>query len=401
MKNNNRAGWLIAAASVLAVGLILGGCGKQKTGGPPPMPEVSVVTIQSKQVVITTELAGRTSANLVAEVRPQVSGIIQERLFTEGADVKAGQTLFKIDPATYWSALDNAKAALARSEANLSAIQLKADRLRELLAEKAVSQQDYDDAAAALKQIQADIQFGKANVDMARINLRYTSITAPISGRIGRSNITKGALVTAQQSTVLATIQRLDPMFVDVPQSTAEVLRLRRGLKEGRLDQNGENQKKVKLVMEDGTAYPFTGTLQFRDVTVEPTTGSVILRIVFPNPNGILLPGMFVRAVVQEGVNKQAILIPQQAVSRDPRGNPLTLIVDAQSNVQLRMLTLDRAIGDQWLVSSGLAQGDRVIIEGMQKVKPGAPAKAVPFETNGGKNSGERKDMLPPPAKSN
>jgi membrane fusion protein (multidrug efflux system) len=346
-------------------------------------------------------LAGRTSANLVAEVRPQVSGIIQERLFTEGADVKAGQTLFKIDPDIYWSALDNAKAALAKSEANLSAIQLKANRLRELLAEKAVSQQDYDDAAAALKQTQADIQYGKATVETARINLRYTSLTAPISGRIGRSNVTEGTLVTAQQPTVLATIQRLDPMYVDVPQSTAEVLRLRRGLKEGRLDQSGENQKKVKLIMEDGTAYPFTGTLQFRDVTVDPTTGSVVLRIVFPNPNGILLPGMFVRAVVQEGVNNQAILIPQQAVSRDPRGNPLTLIVDDKNNVQQRMLTLDRAIGDQWLVSSGLIPGDRVIIEGMQKVKPGVTVKTVPFETNGGKNSGERKDMLPLPAKSN
>jgi membrane fusion protein (multidrug efflux system) len=401
MKNNNRAGWLMAAASVLAVGFILGGCGKKTTGPPNIAPEVSVVTIQSKPVVITTELAGRTSANLVAEVRPQVGGIIQKRLFTEGADVKAGQALFQIDPALYQAALDNAKAALSRSEANLSAIRLKADRLRELLAEKAVSQQDYDDAAAALKQTQADIQFGKANVDMARINLRYTSITAPISGRIGRSNITEGALVTAQQPTVLATIQRLDPMFVDVPQSTAEVLRLRRGLKEGRLDQNGADQKKVQLIMEDGTAYPLEGTLQFRDVTVDPTTGSVILRIVFPNPNGILLPGMFVRAIVQEGVNNQAILIPQQAVSRDPRGNPLTLIVDAQSNVQLRMLTLDRAIGDQWLVSSGLAQGDRVIIEGMQKVKPGASVKAVPFEISGGKNSSERKSALPPPAKSN
>jgi membrane fusion protein (multidrug efflux system) len=208
-------------------------------------------------------------------------------------------------------------------------------------------------------------------------------------------------LVTAQQPTVLVTIQRLDPTYVDVPQSTAEVLRLRRGLKEGRLDQNGANQKKVKLLMEDGTAYPLAGTLQFRDVTVDPTTGSVILRIVFPNPNGILLPGMFVRAVVQEGIDKQAILIPQQAVSRDPKGNPLTLIVDAQSNVQLRMLTLDRAIGDQWLVSSGLAPGDKVIMEGMQKVKPGAPVKTVPFEINGGKNSGERTNALPQPAKSN
>jgi len=399
MKRNNRAGMMIAAV-ILIVYLIIGGCGKQKTGGPPPTPEVAVVTIQSKPVVITTELAGRTSANLVAEVRPQVGGIIQKRLFTEGSDVKAGQALFQIDPALYQAALDNAKAALSRSEANLPAIRLKADRLRELLADKAVSQQDYDDAVAALKQTQADIQYWQATVETARINLKYTSITAPISGRIGKSNVTEGALVAAQQPTVLATIQRLDPMYVDVPQSTAEVLRLRRGLKEGRLNQNGANQKKVKLIMEDGAAYPLEGILQFRDVKVDPTTGSVILRIVFPNPKAVLLPGMFVRAVVKEGVDNQAILIPQQAVSRDPRGNPLTLIVDAQSNVQLRMLMLDRAIGDQWLVSSGLAPGERVIIEGMQKVKPGASVKAVPFET-GGKNSGESKNVLPPPAKSN
>jgi membrane fusion protein (multidrug efflux system) len=400
MKRNNRAGMMIAAV-IIVVYLIIGGCGKQKTGGPPPMPEVAIVTIQSKQAVITTELAGRTSANLVAEVRPQVGGIIQKRLFTEGSDVKAGQALFQIDPALYQAALDNAKAVLSRSEANLSAIRLKADRMRELLVDKAVSQQDYDDTSAALKQTQADIQYGKATLETARINLKYTIIIAPISGRIGKSNVTEGSLVTAQQPAALATIQKLDPMYVDVPQSTTEVLRLRRGLKEGRLDQSGADQKKVQLIMEDGTTYPLAGTLQFRDVTVDPTTGSVVLRIVFPNPNGILLPGMFVRAVVQEGINNQAILIPQQAVSRDPRGNPLTLIVDAQSNVQLRMLTLDRAIGDQWLVSSGLAQGERVIIEGMQKVKPGAPVKVVPFEISGGKNSGERKSALPPPAKSN
>jgi membrane fusion protein (multidrug efflux system) len=400
MKRNNRAGMMIAAV-IIVVYLIIGGCGKQKTGGPPPMPEVAIVTIQSKQAVITTELAGRTSANLVAEVRPQVGGIIQKRLFTEGSDVKAGQALFQIDPALYQAALDNAKAVLSRSEANLSAIRLKADRMRELLVDKAVSQQDDDDASAALKQSQADIQYGKAILETARINLKYTIIIAPISGRIGRSNVTEGALVTAQQPASLATIQKLDPMYVDVPQSTTEVLRLRRGLKEGRLDQNGANQKKVKLITEDGAAYPLEGTLQFRDVTVDPTTGSVVLRVVFPNPNGILLPGMFVRAVVQEGVDKQAILVPQQAVSRDPKGNPLTLIVDAESKVQLRMLTLDRAIGDQWLVSSGLAPGDRVIIEGMQKVKPGVSVKAVPFETGGGKNSGEHKDAFPPPAKSN
>jgi len=400
MKNNNRAG-LMAAAGVLAVGLILGGCGQKTTGTQSITPEVAVVTIQPKQVVITTELAGRTSANLVAEVRPQVGGIIKKRLFTEGSDVKAGQVLFQIDPALYQAALDNAKAALSKSEAYLSTLRLKADRLRELLVDKAVSQQDYDDAAAALKQTEADIQYSKATVETARINLKYTAITAPISGLIGRSNVTEGVLVTASQPLALATIQKLDPMYVDVPQSTTDVLRLRRGLKEGSLDQNGASQKKVQLIMEDGTAYPLAGTLQFRDVTVDPTTGSVILRVVFPNPKGVLLPGMFVRAVVQEGVNKKAILIAQQAVSRDPTGNSFILIVDAEGKVQLRRLTLDRAIGDQWLVSSGLAPGDRVIVEGMQKVTPGASVKVVPFEAGKEKNSGDPKNTNPPSTKVN
>jgi membrane fusion protein (multidrug efflux system) len=381
MKNNDRAR-LMAAAGVLAVGLILGGCGQKTTGTQSIAPEVAVVTIQPKQVVITTELSGRTFPNLVAEVRPQVGGIIQKRLFTEGSDVKAGQVLYKIDPSPFQAALDNASASLARSEAYLSTIRLKAERLRELLVDKAVSRQDYDDAAAALKQTEADIQLGKAMVETAIINMRYTSVMAPISGRIGRSNVTQGALVTASQSLPLATIQQLDPMYVDVPQSTTDVLRLRQGLKEGSLDQNGASQKKVKLILEDGTAYPLEGTLQFRDITVDPTTGSVILRIIFPNPKDILLPGMVVRTVVQEGINKRAILVPQQAVSRDPKGNPFTLIVDAASKVQLRMLTLERAIGDQWLVSSGLAQGERVIVEGMQKVTPGSLVKVVPFETD-------------------
>jgi len=398
MKNNYKIG-LITAAVILAAGLILGGCGQQKAGGPPPMPEVSIVTIQPKPVLITTDLTGRTSANLVAEVRPQVGGIIQKRLFTEGSDVQAGQVLYQIDPATYQAALDNARAGLARSEANLSAIRLKADRLRELLAEKAVSRQDYDDAASALKQTQADIQYWQANVDTARINLKYTSITAPISGRIGKSSVTEGALVTVGQSMALATIQKLDPMYVDITQSTADLLRLQRGIKEGRLNQSDANQKKVQLILEDGSTYPLSGTLQFRDVTVDPTTGSVILRAVFPNPNGVLLPGMFIRAVVKEGIDEKALLVPQQAVSRDPKGNPQTLIVDAENKVALRTLALDRAIGDQWLVASGLAAGERVIVEGMQKVKPGISVKAVPF-ANGEKNSGKNKHAAPP-AKTN
>jgi len=394
----------IAAGGVLTGIVILGGCGQQTTTGGPPQggpPEVAVVTIQPKRLVITTELAGRTSANLVAEVRPQVGGIIQKRLFVEGADVKVGQALYQIDPATYQAALDNAKAALSRAEANLPAIRLKADRLRELLADKAVSQQDYDDVAAALKQTEADIQYWKAMVETAHINLGYTSVTAPISGRIGRSNVTQGALVTAYQPAALATIQQLDPMYVDVPQSTTELLRLRRRLEEGRLNNDGQIRNKVRLILEDDTKYPLEGALQFRDVTVDPTTGSVILRVVFPNPKGVLLPGMFVRAVVEEGVNQKALLIPQQAVSRNPKGNPVALIVDAEAKVQQRMLTLDRAIGDAWLVSSGLASGDRVIVEGMQKVKPGASVKVVPFEGGSGKTNGERKNAVPLSSKSN
>jgi membrane fusion protein (multidrug efflux system) len=394
----------IAAGGVLTAILILGGCGQQTNkGGPPPggPPEVAVVTIQPKRLVITTELAGRTSANLTAELRPQVSGIIRKRLFEEGSSVKIGQALYQIDPASYQAALDNAKAALGRAEANLPAIRLKTDRLRELLVEKAVSQQDYDDVAAALKQTEADVQYWKAMVETARINLGYTSITAPISGRIGRSSVTEGALVTGHQPTALATIQQMDPMYVDVPQSTTELLRLRRRLEEGGLTHNGQIRNKVRLLLEDDTKYPSEGALQFRDVTVDPTTGSVILRIVFPNPKGYLLPGMFVRAVLEEGVNPKALLVPQQAVSRNPKGDPFALLVDAEGKVQQRMLTLDRAIGDAWLVSSGLAPGDRVIVEGKQKARPGASVKVVPFEAGSEKKSGEGKDTTPPPAKSN
>ena len=391
----------IVAGSVLTGLLILGGCGQQTKGTQTITPEVAVVTMKPEQVVIKTDLPGRTSASLVAEVRPQVNGIIQKRLFTEGSNVNAGQVLYQIDPAPYQAALDNARAGLSRSEANLSAIRLKAERLKELLVDKAVSQQDYDDAAATLKQTQADIQYWQATVETARINLKYTLITAPITGRIGRSNVTQGALVAAQQPTALATIQLLDPMYVDVPQSTAELQRLRYQMKEGHLDQNGENQKKVQLILESGTVYPLAGTLQFQDVTVDPTTGSVILRASFPNPNGILLPGMFVRAVLKEGVNEHAILVPQQAVTRNPRGNPFTLIVDAEGKVQQRMLTLDRAMGDKWLISSGLVSGDRVIVEGMQKVQPGASVKVVPFAADSGKTGTGPKNVTPPPAKSN
>jgi membrane fusion protein, multidrug efflux system len=370
----------ILFSTVLLCGLLPTGCRRQQP--PPPVTEVTAVTVQPQQVVLTTELPGRTSAYLVAEIRPQVNGLIQKRLFTEGSDVNAGQVLYQIDPAPFQAALDNAKASLSRAEASLTSIRLRVERYKDLLTDKAVSQQDYDDAASSLNQVEADIQYWKAMVETAHINLGYTRVTAPISGRIGKSNVTDGALVTAYQPMAMSTIQQLDPIYVDVPQSTTDLLRLNRRIEDDHLNQDGMNQKKVKLFLEDGTAYPLEGTLQFRDVTVDPTTGSVILRIVFPNPEGVLLPGMFVRTVVEEGIQEQAILIPQQAVSRDMKGNPIAMIVDADEKVQPRMLTLDRAIGDQWLVLSGLASGDRVIVEGVQKVRPGTTVKVVPFDTD-------------------
>jgi len=370
--------WSVAPAALLVGGLLLAGCGRQQQPPPPPAPEVAVITIEPQRIVLTTELPGRTAAYRIAEIRPQVNGLIQKRLFTEGADVKAGDVLYQIDPAPFRAALDNAKAALARSEANLPATRARAERFKDLLPGKAVSQQDYDDAAAALRQVEADIQSWEAMLKTARINLEYTKITAPISGRIGRSSVTEGAIVTAYQPMALATIQQLDPIYVDVQQSTTELLRLQRRLEDGRLNQNGSSQKKVKLSLGDGAPYPLEGTLQFRDVTVDPSTGSVTLRIVFPNPEGALLPGMFVRAAVKEGVNEKGILIPQQAVSRDHKGDPFALIVGAEGQVQQRPLTLDRAIGNKWLVTAGLEPGERVIVEGLQRVRPGAKVKVAP-----------------------
>ena len=361
------------------------------------MAEVATVTITQQQVVLTTELPGRTSPYRIAEIRPQVNGLIQKRLFTEGSDVQAGQELYQIDPAPFQAALDNAQAALGRVEANLPAIRARAGRFKELLGDKAVSQQNYDDAAAALSQAEADIRYFKATLEAARINLNYARVVSPISGRIGTSIVTDGAIVTAYQPMALATIQQLDPIYVDVPQSTTELLRLQRRLADGRLARDGTNQNAVQLILEDGAAYPQEGTLQFRDVSVDPTTGSVILRMVFPNPKGVLLPGMFVRTLVKEGVNEQAIFIPQQAVSRDPKGNPLALIVDASGNAQQRMLTLDRAIGDQWLVTAGLAAGDRVIAEGLQRVRPGAPVKEVSLGAGGKQNAPPAQSSQPAP----
>jgi len=390
---------MIVAAGALAALWIPAGC--DSTGKAPPQAgpmEVAVAEIRPQRVAITTELNGRTSAYLVAEVRPQVGGIIQKRLFREGSDVKAGDVLYQIDPATYEAAHASARAVLARAEANISTTRVRAERYKELVEIKAVSRQEYDDATAALKQAEADIEAGRAAVETARINLAYTRVIAPITGRIGKSSVTVGALVTASQGIPLATIQQIDPVYVDVTQSSASLLRLQQSLASGTLKRDSANRAKVRLILEDGTTYPQEGTLQFQDITVDPTTGSFILRIVFPNPKHVLLPGMYARAVLEEGVNEQAILVPQQGVSRDPKGNPTSLIVDAEGKVQQRLLVLDRTIGDQWLVSSGLAPGDRVIVEGMQKVRPGASVKAVPY--NAGKR-GEGKAAAPPAEKSN
>jgi membrane fusion protein, multidrug efflux system len=384
---------LVAVLVVLVGGLILMvGCGGQNAtsglsqGGPP---EVAVVTVQPERVAITTELPGRTSAYLVAEVRPQVGGIIQKRLFDEGGDVKAGDVLYQIDPATYQAAYASAKAALARVEANITTVRYKADRYKELVVIKAVSRQENDDAFAALKQAEADIEAGRAAVETARINLAYTRVTAPIGGRIGKSSVTTGALVMAGQGAALATIQQMDPAYVDVTQSSANLLRLKQGMASGRLKHDGANQARVKLLLEDGTPYPLEGTLKFSDVTVDPSTGSVILRTLFPNPKLILLPGMYVRAILEEGVNEKAILVPQQGVTHDQKGNAVAMVVDATDKVEQRVLKIGRAIGDKWLIDEGLKPGDRLIVEGFQRIKPGLPVKVVPFGTKSGTTAPE------------
>jgi membrane fusion protein (multidrug efflux system) len=367
-----------ACGLVLAAAVSADACGRRQAPPPPGPAEVNTVTVHPERVVLTTELPGRTAAYLIAEVRPQVNGIILRRLFEEGSNVRAGSLLYQIDPAPYQAAYDQAKAALAVAEANLPATRSRAERLEGLVEIHAVGQQDYDDAAAALLRAEAGVASARAAVESARINLAYTPLKAPISGRIGRSAVTVGAMVTAYQPTALAVIQQLDPIYVDVTQASTDLLRLRRGLESGQLKSTG-SVRRVKLILEDGTPYPHEGTLQFRDVTVNAATGSVILRMVFPNPDDTLLPGMFVRATVEEGVNEKAILAPQQGVTRDAKGNATALVVGAEGKVEERALTLERALGDRWLVTAGLRDGDQVIVEGLQRVRPGVPVKAVPF----------------------
>ncbi|WP_374256208.1 efflux RND transporter periplasmic adaptor subunit [Yokenella regensburgei] len=338
-----------------------------------PEPQVTVFTVQAAPLQVTTELPGRTSAFRVAEVRPQVSGIILKRNFIEGSDIESGQSLYQIDPATYQAAWDSAKGDESKAEAAANIAHLTVKRYLPLLGTQYVSRQDYDQAVANARQADASVLAAKAAVESARINLAYTKVTSPISGRIGKSSVTEGALVTNGQATALATVQQLDPIYVDVTQSSNDFMRL----KQESLQQ-GNNSNNVQLVMENGQPYPLKGSLQFTDVTVDESTGSITLRAIFPNPQHALLPGMFVRARIDEGTQPEAILVPQQGLTRTPQGQATVMLVDAKNQVETRNVTAPQAIGDKWLITEGLASGDRVIISGLQKVRPGVTVMAEP-----------------------
>ena len=370
----------LAPGAALLLVAALAGCGRRAPPGAPPAgpTEVGVVTLSPASVPLTKELPGRTSAFRVAEVRARVNGIVQKRLFVEGSDVREGQPLFQIDPAPYVAALEGAKAQLARAEATAASARMSAERFAELVSHNAVSKQEYDNAMAALKAGEADVAAGKAAVQAAQINVGYTTVTSPLSGRIGRSAVTEGAFVQQSQATLLATVQQLDPVYVDLTQSSVDALKLRRDHAEGKLKSAGRGQAVVRLVLEDGREYAVPGTLQFTDVTVDPSTGSIALRALFPNPRGELLPGMFVRARIDEGVSPDAILVPQQGVTRDAKGQPTVLVVTAEQKVERRIIVTERTLGDAWVVTGGLKPGEQVIVEGLQKVQPGAAVKPVP-----------------------
>ena len=387
-----------ALGAGLISGLGLAGChgpaneagGPGGPGGKRPPAEVGVVSLRPEPVTLTTELPGRTSPYRLAEVRPQVTGVLQKRLFVEGGLVQAGQQLYQIDPAPYQAALDSAQAGLAHAEAEEASAKSLADRYKALGKSNAVSKQDYDNAAASELQAQADIASAKASVETASINLVYTKVLSPITGRTGRS-VTEGALVTANQTTSLVTVQQLDPIYVDIPQATASLLRLRRELESGQIKSSGQNQAQVSLILEDGSPYAEVGQLQFSDTTVDQSTGSVILRAVFPNPQNLLLPGMFVTARLDEGTKENGLLVPQQGITHDAAGEPTAMIVNTDNKVELRVIKTSRAIGDKWLVVDGLHVGDRVIVEGIQRAQPGAVVNAQEVEDGTASTAGEEK----------
>ena len=369
------------AIAVLCATVIMAGCSKkQEAPHAQQAPQVVVFTVNPAALPMTVDLPGRTNAYQVADVRPQVGGLIQKRLFVEGSDVKAGAALYQIDPATFQAAYNSAKAALSKAKANLLTAGPKAARYKELVAIEGVSRQDYDDAVAAFEQSKADVESATAALETANINLKYSTVTAPISGRTSTSTVTAGALVTAGQANALTTVQQLDPIYVDVTQSSTDLLRLKRQLADGSLKKAGDGQAKVSLLLPDGSKYSEPGKLQFSGVTVDPTTGNVVLRALFPNPKGDLLPGMYVRAQLETGVNDSAITVPQVGVTRNQKGEATAMILNKEGKVEQRVLVTGGTVCDNWLVTSGLAAGDRVIVEGLQKIKPGAPAVAVPAQ---------------------
>ena len=362
---------------LLAITLLLSACGKE-AGGPPPPPEVGVITLQARTIAITDELPGRTTAYRVAEVRPQVTGIVQRRLFTEGTEVKAGDQLFQIDSGSYRAALSSAQASLKRAEAQAVTAKLLEERYEPLIAANAVSEQENDEAIASRARAEADVAAARAQVDSARINLVYTQLLSPINGRIGRAMVTEGALVTSGQTGALATVQQLDPIYVDITQSSTALLRLQRQLANGELVKNDQNEAEVALTLEDGSAYAERGRLKVSEVSVDPSTGSVTLRAVFPNPRRELLPGMFVRTQLTRGTRQAALLVPQRGVSHNSKGEAIVMLVDGENKVAERTVTADRAIAGEWLITAGLSAGDRVVLDGLQKVKPGTVVKPTP-----------------------
>jgi membrane fusion protein (multidrug efflux system) len=368
-----------AALAVPALLMALAGCGRSKPPppAPPPPPNVAVAPARAAQVPVTVELPGRVNPLRVAQVRARVDGVVLKREFKEGADVREGQRLFKIDPAPYAANLASAQATLGRAEANVAAQVAQARRYQNLVASNAVSRQDYDNAVASQGQAQADVNSGKASVRSARINLGYTDVVAPITGRVGVAAVTEGAYVQAGAATLMATIQQIDPIYVDLNQSSVQGLRLRQDLASGRVQTAGRNRARVTVLLEDGTKYPITGTLQFSDITVDPGTGSVTVRTIVPNPNHLLLPGMFVRARVEEGVVEHALLVPQAGVAHDPQGQATALVVGQDGKVVQKTIQATRTYGADWVVTEGLVEGDRVIVSGLQKVKPGAPVRVA------------------------
>ncbi|MBU9857003.1 efflux RND transporter periplasmic adaptor subunit [Rahnella bonaserana] len=380
--NKNRGLTPLAVVLMLSGSLALTGCNdKEAQQGAPHAPQVGVVTLKTEPLNVTTELPGRTAAFRIAEVRPQVGGIILKRNFVEGSEIKAGTSLYQIDPATYQAAYNSAKGDLVKAQANAQISRLTVTRYKPLLGTNYISKQDYDTAVATAAQADAAVVSAKAAVESARINLAYTKVTSPISGRIGISSVTEGALVSTGQTNALATVQQLDPIYVDVTQSSNDFLRLKQELADGSLKQvNGKAQ--VKLLLDNGKEYSQAGTLEFSDVTVDETTGSITLRAIFPNPNDALLPGMFVRARLDEGVNDNALLVPQQGITRNPRGDATAMVIGADNKVELRTVTTTQAIGDKWVVTDGLKSGDKVIVTGLQKIKPGVQVTAQEVDQN-------------------